>query len=254
MAHGLHELGPEIAHPNLTPELTTPVFAREGIDDVTTAVAVVYRNEQGKPAHGGFFGFTGNEVVRLTLRDKGIGTDENPAWTAFGLLMASGPLLVKGSGHARKLEWSIVDFGAISPEDPRAKTDAQRAVLNAYRSQYPAHCGHAPILGARSQPQLGVRLGKCRLAPDFSAAALSRLSRVHSADPRSSKTEAKRLASVYPMPMLNSLCWSIIVKISSWVAITASRCALRKANTLSLSCRLSSANSPMTNGWQSNAS
>lgn len=135
MAHGLHELGPEIAHPNLTPGLTKPVFAGEGIDDVTTAVAVVYRNEQSKPAHGGFFGFTGKAVVRLTLRDNGVDTDENPAWTAFGLLMAPGSLLVKGSGHTRKLEWSIVDFGANSPEDPRARTDAQRAVLSAYRSR-----------------------------------------------------------------------------------------------------------------------
>lgn len=134
MAHGLHALGPEIAHPNLTPGLTKPVFTGEGIDDVAVAVAVVYRNEQSKPAHGGFFGYTGKEVVRLTLRDKGIDTDENPAWTAFGLLLAPGPLLVKGDGQARKLEWSIVDFGANAPDDSRASTDAQRAVLEAYRS------------------------------------------------------------------------------------------------------------------------
>lgn len=112
--HGLHNyFEGAIAEPSLTPSLTMPVFsapAHVGFDEV---VAIVFRDARQEPVHGGLYTADEQGVIRLVLSDRqrSVRTDDDPAWTAFGLAMAAGVLLIKGNGMTREVPWSIIDCG-----------------------------------------------------------------------------------------------------------------------------------------------
>jgi hypothetical protein len=137
--HGLSRHFPaDIVHPSLTPDLVKPVFQLPGDLELVEAVAVAYRDISGKSVDGGFFGYSPEgEVVRMALVDaqRGINTDADPAWVAFGLNMSVGKLLVRGDDGVRELPWSIVDFGLHRPTDTeRNPTPARLAVRAAFLS------------------------------------------------------------------------------------------------------------------------
>ncbi|QMI49779.1 hypothetical protein [Burkholderia sp. MBR-1] len=137
MEHGLlNQLPPDVCHPSLTSKLLKPVFrAPDGLF-LAEAVAVVYRDASGSPVDGGFFGYTTDgEVIRIALVDteRGINTDDDPKWTAFGLTMSLGKLLVQQSDGIRELQWSIVDFGLHQPNNAEhCPTPARMAVRAAF--------------------------------------------------------------------------------------------------------------------------
>ncbi|WP_044275854.1 hypothetical protein [Burkholderia gladioli] len=86
--------------------------------DLSAAYAVVLRDAAGLPIHGGFFGIGRNGIVqlRLTDRKRGIDTDRNPAWAAFGIELAFGArhgLRVQDASGIRLIPW-IIDDTAIN--------------------------------------------------------------------------------------------------------------------------------------------
>lgn len=136
MSHRLHEsLGPDVAHPRLTPSLTKPVFQAPPGLSIDEPVAVAFRDGDRKPVHGGLYGITPDGVVKLVLVDeaRGVDTDANPAWTAFGLNMSLGKLLVRTEAGTVDVPWSIVDFGMHEKDaDLRNPTEGRLAVRDAY--------------------------------------------------------------------------------------------------------------------------
>jgi hypothetical protein len=139
MAHGLHaQFGADVCHSQLTPACTLPVFYVPDDVELTEAVAVVFRDYSGKPVHGGLYALDRGDVVKLRLvdQDKGVDTGCEPAWTAFGMVISVGALLVKGCGLTQELPWSIIDFGlgdmsmehALGPE----MSPARQRVYEAY--------------------------------------------------------------------------------------------------------------------------
>jgi len=115
---------------------TLPVFEAPAGTQITEAVAVALRSEAGLPIDGGLFGVSPDgEVIKLVLRDRerGIDTDSDPAWTAFGMVMSIGKLLVRAAGErVMEVEWSIADIRADGA-DVMAPTPARQAVVSAFR-------------------------------------------------------------------------------------------------------------------------
>jgi len=137
MAHDLHQRLPsDVCHTSLTPALTAPVFRAPPGHSLGEAVAITFRNEDGEAIHGGFYhlhpkGFVEKLVLIDTARD--VNTDADPAWTAFGLSMMVGKLLVKEDAGTRELIWSVIDFGVNDlSADIRSPTPARHAVHAAY--------------------------------------------------------------------------------------------------------------------------
>lgn len=152
IAHGLPGQVPvDVCHPSLTPRHTKPVFRLPGGEDLAEAVAVVYRDADGKPIDGGFFGYLpSGEVVRIALVDAehGVNTDYDPAWVAFGLTMSLGKLLVQGPSDVYELPWSIVDFGLHQPNRAEhCPTPARVAVRKAFAPGWSAYAS-SPMAGA----------------------------------------------------------------------------------------------------------
>lgn len=148
MAHQLTSSVPVAGRvSSLTPELTLPVFSLPAGLKLVEAVAVTYRDLNGKPVDGGLFGVTATaEVVRLALVDteRGVNTDRDPAWVAIGMSMTVGKLMVKGDDAAYELPWSIVDCGERNPRDGMATdSPARRAVREAVLAALPNEVGRA---------------------------------------------------------------------------------------------------------------
>ena len=126
-------------HLGLFAQATLPVFSTPEPLGIEEGVAIVYRNTDGLPIHGGFFSVTAeNEVVKLVLVDSEnkVNTDDNPAWTAFGMMLSIGKLLVRDGGFSRELPWSIVDLYAAKPnEELHAPSEVRLRVRDAYLGQ-----------------------------------------------------------------------------------------------------------------------
>lgn len=116
---------------------TAPVF--EAVDaperSFTEVVAICYRDADGKPLHGGLFGYDGVGVTSLALKDRDgkVDTSQDPAHAAFGLMLMRGPLVFRQHGEDQKMPISIVDIHA----DRAAKqlhhpTPGRNAVRTAY--------------------------------------------------------------------------------------------------------------------------
>lgn len=122
---------------------------RERRKRIGEAVAVTLRDGGGEPVHGGLFHLSPDGVVeKLVLIDseRGIDTDADSAWTAFGLTMTVGKLLVKNDNGTHEMEWSIIDLMASAPcADIPAPTPARLAVRDAYANEI------LPALGATAR-------------------------------------------------------------------------------------------------------
>lgn len=139
----------------LLADATAPIFAPEErpfwCDEL---VAVVYRNAEGKPVHGGLFGYIQgriswqdskmvpipDSVVSLALVDpeNDIDTSTDPAWVAFGLLLMRGPVRIQFAEGLSEvtLPRSILDIGAGKPiPDEMSLSVARAAVLAAYLNE-----------------------------------------------------------------------------------------------------------------------
>ncbi|MFC4236122.1 hypothetical protein ACFOY8_12915 [Thalassospira xianhensis] len=99
----------------LTPRLTLPVFKAPKGEAFSKAVAIVYRDDQKNVVHGGLIGM-GDEGVfyKLVLIDdtRGINTEADPAWTAFGMNMSLGKLLVQFETGTKEIPWSIAEMSS----------------------------------------------------------------------------------------------------------------------------------------------
>lgn len=119
----------------LRPGLAKPIFLAPSSIRLTEAVAVVYRDntKQQKPIDGALIGITANGPVRLKLVDaeRGIDTDDDPAWIAFGLNMSIGKLVVRQGETDRVLPWSIIDLSSTRRQVD-APTPARIAARDAF--------------------------------------------------------------------------------------------------------------------------
>lgn len=117
---------------------TAPVFEAEpggGLRVFSEVVAVVYRDEAGKPVHGGLFGFGADGVASISLKDLAgkVDTGTDPAHVAFGLLMMRGPLVFRQGGADNVMRLSIVEIQHGKLDAPlRLETESRRAVKEAY--------------------------------------------------------------------------------------------------------------------------
>lgn len=103
---------------HLLPALRKPVFLAPESVRFSEAVAVVYRDSTGKPVDGALIGISDAGPVRLSLVDaeRGINTDDEPSWIAFGLNMSIGKLIVRQGDQDRVLPWSIIDLSRNKTE------------------------------------------------------------------------------------------------------------------------------------------
>lgn len=106
------------------------------VNALTEVVAVSFRDESRKVVHGGLFGYAGEEVFHVVLRDlEGkVDTSKNPENATMGLLLMSGPIVVRQSTGDRKMEASIIDIDVIYPLDGPINyaSPGRVAVLKAY--------------------------------------------------------------------------------------------------------------------------
>jgi hypothetical protein len=134
---------------------TAPVFEASPADEkrvFSEVVAVTYRGADGKPVHGGLFGFGADGVTSLALKDlEGkVDTSKDPAHVAFGVIMMRGPLVFRQNGADHEMALSIIDIHADKPDEPlHASTPARVAVKDAYLSDVRPIAG-----GAHCEPQL----------------------------------------------------------------------------------------------------
>lgn len=131
--------GPGVAQfTTLLAAKTAPVFEASATDErriISEVVAVTYRDAEGKPVHGGLFGFGADGVTSLALKDlEGkVDTSKDPAHVAFGIVMMRGPLVFRQNGEDQEMALSIIDIQADKSHEPlRAPTPARVAVKEAY--------------------------------------------------------------------------------------------------------------------------
>ena len=121
---------------------TAPVFKAESTNEhcFSEVVAVTYRDDDGKPVHGGLFGVAKDQtVVSLALKDlEGkVDTSEDPAYVAIGLTMMRGPLVFRQAGIDQKMELSIIDIYANKRDEPlRRPTLGREVVKQAYLAAF----------------------------------------------------------------------------------------------------------------------
>lgn len=151
----------------LLAQRTAPIFEAEPSAEkhvFSEVVAVTYRDNNGKPVHGGLFGVCNEGVVSLALKDLDgqVDTNEDPAHVAFGLVMMRGPLIFRQNGMDQKMELSIIDIHADKHEELlTGATPAREAVRSAYlfevlpnaevaqpKPEHLANSGKKPFSGA----------------------------------------------------------------------------------------------------------
>lgn len=110
---------------------TAPVFEAEAAEPAafTEVVAIVCRNEEGLPVHGGLFGVAGKHVTSLALRDleDQIDTSREPAHVALGLLLMRGPLVFRQGGVDQIMPLSILDLSIAAPALEQRSASARAA-------------------------------------------------------------------------------------------------------------------------------
>jgi hypothetical protein len=117
---------------------TAPVFETEPAAEkrvFSEVVAVAYRNEEGKPVHGGLFGFGADGVTSLALKDLAgkVDTSSDPAHVFMGILLMRGPLVFRQNSADEKMELSIIDLHVNKLDEPLHGPSAGReAVRKAY--------------------------------------------------------------------------------------------------------------------------
>lgn len=113
---------------------TAPVFEAEIEAEkhlLSEVVAVTYRNEDGKPVHGGLFGFGDKGVVSITLKslDNSVDTSVDPAHIAFGLIMMRGPLIFRQKEIDQEMALSIIDIQVGKLQEPLPKSTPVREMV-----------------------------------------------------------------------------------------------------------------------------